>query len=210
MYVPRYFENKNDKEVKDFIRHNSFGVLVSQHAGKLWGTHIPFHFSADESRLYGHISKANLQWRNFNPDEEGMVIFTGPHTYVSPSWYDHENVPTWNYIAAHVYGTITIIEGDLLYQSLKQLVDKYESNVDHPVSLEKMSAEYVKKSIQGLVGFEIKITEIKAAFKLSQNRDDKNHHHIIHALEKNGDHNAQEIAAAMRKNRADTSTPYKP
>ncbi len=202
MYVPRHFENKDAAAIKDFIRKNGFGILVSQREGKLHGTHIPFHFSGEETRLYGHVSRANVQWKDFNTGDEVMAIFTGPHTYISSSWYDHENVPTWNYIAAHVYGTIGIIEGEMLYQSLKQLVDKYERSEEQPVSLEKMSADYVRKAIQGIVGFEIAITEINAASKLSQNRDDLNFHNIIHALEKKDDHNAGEVAAAMKKTRS--------
>jgi len=128
-----------------------------------------------------------------------MVIFPGPHAYVSSSWYDHENVPTWNYIAVHVYGKIQIIESDELYSALKQLVDKYEKTSEYPISVEKMSPEYVRQSIQGLVGFAIEITSIEAAYKLSQNRDRKNYVNIINELEKRGDHESKSIAAEMKK-----------
>lgn len=199
MYVPKHYENENDAEIKDFIKANSFGILINQTAGKLWGTHIPFHFSADETKLYGHISKGNVQWKSFSSDQEVLAIFTGPHAYISPSWYNHENVPTWNYIAVHVYGTIKIIEGDLLFQSLKHMVDKYEKASAKPVSLEGMSPDYVKKHIQALVGFEITITEIKAAYKLSQNRDQINYHNIIDQLEKREDADSLKVAEAMKQ-----------
>ena len=100
----------------------------------------------------------------------------------------------------HVYCTIRIIEGDLLYQSLKRMTDKYEKNSANPVSLERMSPEYVKKAMLGLVGFEIMITNIEAAYKLSQNRDRKNHESIIHELEKRKDHDSLQIAEVMKKN----------
>lgn len=128
-----------------------------------------------------------------------LAIFTGPHAYISPSWYDHENVPTWNYIAAHVYGKISLIEGEKGYQSLKQLVDKYEAASAHPVSLENMSPDYVKKAIQGLVCFEITITNIEGTYKLSQNRDEKNHQTIIQELEKRNDAGSLQVAAEMKK-----------
>jgi transcriptional regulator len=200
MFIPGYYKNENTAEVKDFIRHHGFGVLITHTGKKLWGTHIPLELSGDGNHLLGHISRANAQWRNFTGGEEVMAIFTGPHAYISSSWYDHENVPTWNYIAVHVYGTIRIIEGDLLYQSLKRLTDKYEKESENPVSLERMSPDYIKKAMLGLVGFEITITNIEAAYKLSQNRDRKNHEAIIHQLEKRNDHDSLQVAEAMKKN----------
>ena len=151
-------------------------------------------------QLLGHISKANPQWNQFKTDSEVLVIFSGPHGYISASWYDHVNVPTWNYIAVHVYGKVKIIEGDELYQSLKSLVDKYEIISDNPVSLEKMPADYVRKSMNGLVGFEITISNMEATYKLSQNRDEKNQKSIIDALLNTADHGSHMIAQQMKKN----------
>ena len=88
-------------------------------------THIPLELSKNKlgkDILQGHVSKANPQWHHFKNNTEVLAIFTGPHGYISSSWYDFEEVPTWNYIAVHVYGTIKIIEGEELYNSLKQLV----------------------------------------------------------------------------------------
>jgi transcriptional regulator len=201
MYVPKYYQQEDIAEIKKFIRHNGFGILVNQAAGKLSATHIPLHFSEDESKLSGHLSKANPQWKNFNNSEEVLAIFSGPHAYISSSWYNHENVPTWNYIAAHVYGSIRIIEGDELFQALKQLVDTYEMNSEKPVSLEKMSPDYVQKSMLGIVGFEITITNIQAACKLSQNRDAENYRNIVGELDKKSDPNAKAVADVMKKNR---------
>lgn len=199
MFVPSYFKNSNIDEVKDFVRQHSFGILVSHTGEKLWGTHIPLELTNDGKFLHGHISKGNPQWKNFRKDDEVMAIFSGPHTYVSSSWYDHENVPTWNYIAVHVYGKVRLIEGDELYQSLKSLLDRYEKDSVHPVTMESMTPEYVKKSLLGLVGFEITITNIEAAYKLSQNRDAKNHRNIINELEKRPDHESRLVASEMKK-----------
>jgi transcriptional regulator len=199
MYIPKYAENNEVPAIIDFIKHHAFGILVSQSEYKLVATHIPLEFSTDNTKLFGHISKANPQWKNFNNSAEVLAIFTGPHAYISSSWYDHENVPTWNYIAAHVYGKISIIEGEELYQSLKRLTDKYEASSSKPISVEGMSPEYVRKSIKGLVGFEIEITNIEAAYKLSQNRDQKNHQRIIQELEKREDENSLRVAEEMRR-----------
>lgn len=199
MYVPKQFQNDNSQEVKDFIEHNGFGILINQTNGKLWGTHLPLQLSEDGGKLYGHLSKANPQWRNFESGQEVMAIFTGPHAYISSSWYNHENVPTWNYVAAHVYGEIKIIEGEVLLQSLKRLVDKYEKSSAKPVSVEKMTPEYLKREMQGIIGFEITIREIKAAYKLSQNRDRVNHGRVVEELEKRADHESLRVAELMKK-----------
>src|ERR1700712_1365723 len=117
MYIPPLYKNNDEAAVRDFIDKNSFGILISQVNAKLWGTHIPLGLDKNDSGqdiLTGHISKGNPQWKNFRDDSEVLAIFPGPHSYISSSWYDHENVPTWNYIAVHVYGKIKIIEGEKL------------------------------------------------------------------------------------------------
>ena len=203
MYIPNYYKNENLEEVKSFLIKNSFGILINQTNGKLAGTHIPLELAIDEDGsnvLTGHISKANPQWENFSNNEEVLTIFTGPHSYVSSSWYKKEDAPTWNYIAVHVYGTIKIIKGDELLNSLKKLVNKYEKNSRKPVSVEKMS-EKTLKQINGIVGFKIQITEIQAAYKLSQTRKNSDYNTIINELETTKNTSSLEIAKEMKKRR---------
>ena len=197
MYTPHHFKNSNLAEVKDFIKQNAFGILVCQAESSVMATHIPLELSEDENKLVGHLSRANPQWKKFDSTKEVLGIFSGPHAYISSSWYDHENVPTWNYIAVHVYGKIKIIDGDALFNSLKKMVDKYERNSTNPVVLEKMLPEYVQRAMQGIVGFEIAITKIEASYKLSQNRDEINQHNI--ELEKRSDSGSLNVASEMRK-----------
>src|SRR5687768_3633133 len=109
MYTPKHFQPEDDKVVREFISKNSFGTLVTQSSGQLWATHLPMLLSADETKLSGHVSRGNKAWKYFQPEVEVMAIFQGPHSYISSSWYNHENVPTWNYIAAHAYGTIRVV-----------------------------------------------------------------------------------------------------
>ena len=202
MYIPNYYKNENLEEVKNFLIGNSFGILINQTNGKLTGTHIPMELDKDENGddvLVGHISKANPQWENFNDNEEILAIFNGPHAYVSSSWYEKENVPTWNYIAVHIYGKIKIIEGEELLDSLKKLVDKYERNSENPVSVEKMSSRTLKQ-INGIIGFSIKINEIQAAYKLSQNRNESDYHNIVDKLENTGDPISTNLAKEMKEN----------
>ena len=201
MFTPKIYQNNDLASIHEFIRKNGFGILISQAEGKIWATHIPLVLSPDGSKLSGHISKANKQWKDFESESEVLAIFSGPHTYISSSWYDHQNVPTWNYQAAHVYGTVRIIENDELYESLDQLVTKYEQASENPVSLETMTPDYVRREMKGIVGFEVAITRIESTNKLSQNRDDKNHERIVNELEKRGDTGSKEIAGLMKANR---------
>lgn len=201
MYIPGYFKQQNMEEVKSFLIQNGFGILVSQVNGKPWATHIPLELEVNgegKEVLVGHLSRGNKQWKDFSPNQEVLAIFNGPHSYVSSSWYDHENVPTWNYIAVHVYGKIRIISADELLASLKRLVDKYEAHSARPVTVEGMSPKFLEGELRGVIGFEIAITDIQAAYKLSQNRDVKNKTQIIAELENRGDTGALEIAKHMK------------
>lgn len=202
MYIPQQFKNENREEILKFIEENSFGILVTKGQSKIIASHIPLYLSTNKDGkeiLSGHLSKANEGWASFENNEEVLVIFPGKHTYISPSWYSHENVPTWNYIAVHVYGSIRIIEGEELLDSLKKLVNKYEKGSTNPVSVEKMNPELVNREMKGIVGFEILINDLQAAYKLSQNRSEKDYDNIIDELSKNSsDPNSIGIAEEMR------------
>lgn len=200
MFIPNNYKNENIEEVKDFLNQNSFGILISQVDGKIAGTHIPMQLDTDkngENVLVGHIAKANPQSKYLKGEEEILAIFNGPHSYISSSWYQKEDAPTWNYIAVHVYGKVKIIEGDELLESLKKLVDKYEKNSENPISVESMSSTTLKQ-VNGIVGFSIKIHEMQAAYKLSQNRE-IDYHSITNELKKKGDSNSMGIVNEMGK-----------
>jgi len=202
MYIPKQFRNENREEILKFIEENSFGILVTQGQSRIIASHIPLYLTTNKEGkeiLSGHLSKANEGWESFNNNEEVLVIFSGQHTYISPSWYGHENVPTWNYIAVHVYGSIRIIEGEELLDSLKKLINKYEKGSTNPVSVEKMNPELVHREMKGIVGFEIMINDFQAAYKLSQNRNEKDYDNIIGELSKNSnDQNSVGIAEEMK------------
>ncbi len=201
MYIPDIYKNENLEEIIGFLKENSFGILINQQNGNIAATHIPLELEIRENGkqyLVGHISRENPQWQSFENDDRILAIFSGVHGYISPSWYDHENVPTWNYVAVHVYGKVKIIEGQKVIDSLKELVDKYESEVENPTKIE----DYSKKTmlqVRGIVGFEIEITKIDAVKKMSQNRDDKNYNNIISELEKSEKNADKMVAIEMIK-----------
>lgn len=186
MFIPNYFKNEDLEEVRDFMKKNSFGILITTNNNKIWGSHIPLELEKDlngEEVIYGHIAKANFQWKDFKENDNVLLIFNGPHAYVSSSWYGHENVPTWNYIAVHVYGQLKVIEEEELRYSLKKLLDKYEAHMKSPIHMEDLS-EKTMRQIKGVVGFKVLISEIQAAYKLSQNRNNEDYHRIIGELKK--------------------------
>ena len=201
MYIPDLYKNENPQEIREFLQKNSFGILVNQTDGKLWATHIPLELDVNENGkeiLLGHISKENPQWKSFASDHRILAIFSGAHSYISSSWYEKENVPTWNYIAVHIYGTVKIIEGDAVVESLKKLVDKYESGSENPVRIEELS-EKTMRQVAGIVAFEIEIESIEAVKKMSQNRNDKDYHNIITKLEATENQDSIEVAQVMKK-----------
>ncbi|NKI32747.1 FMN-binding negative transcriptional regulator [Croceivirga thetidis] len=194
MYTPPYYKNENLLRVKEFIKANSFGILVNQVEGKPWATHIPMELETFEGNDYlvGHIAKANPQWKSFNENNEVLCIFNGPHTYISSSWYQEEEVPTWDYIAVHVYGDLQILSETETMASLHRLVNRHETNSENPIKLEKLSSKTLRQ-VKGVVGFKIEITDIQATYKLSQTRPE-DHESIIENLNSKGDVTSTEIA----------------
>ncbi|MCK0132165.1 FMN-binding negative transcriptional regulator [Flavobacteriaceae bacterium F08102] len=204
MYIPSYYHNLNQAEIKQFLHANSFGILINQSGGKLLGTHIPMELVEEangQQYLVGHISKANPQGASFGSTAEVLAIFSGPDAYVSSSWYDTEEVPTWNYIAVHVYGSIEVLDEQELLASLDTLVTKYEATMEQPISLDNLSAKTLDQ-VRGILGFKLKITDIQAAYKLSQTRTAKEKTQIISALEKCPNSKSIDIAKAMKNTRS--------
>lgn len=204
MYIHPLNKWEDEPEIVDFIRTNAFATLISQVEGKPWATHLPFVLGKNNSGepvLSGHLAKANQQWKSISENEDVLVIFQGPHAYISSSWYNHENVPTWNYLAVHVTGKIRLIEGEELMDHLKSLTNIYEEGRPNRVRVETMSESYVAGQLRALVGFEIKIEEVKGAAKLSQNRDNVNYQNIVEKLKESEFPLDKEVASEMEKRR---------
>jgi transcriptional regulator len=204
MFVPSIYKAQNVEEVTAFLKKHTFAALVSQVKGRYWATHIPLMLSVNENGeqvLLGHVSKANEQWKEIAEQEEVMAIFQGAHAYISSDWYDHENVSTWNYTAVHVYGKVKILEGEALRHAVKTLVDHYEPSLDSKARMENMNPHFLDREFKGIYGIELKINEIQAAFKLSQNRKDHDYHNVIAQLEEKNDPESKQMAEEMRKRR---------
>lgn len=204
MYVPKYYKVSDLEEIKEFIQHNSFATIVSIRKGKPIAAHIPVLLKKIEDDYYltGHLAYGNPLWKTFEEVQDILVIFNGPHAYISSSWYEHENVPTWNYQAVHVYGKASLIEGIALEQDLTSLLEKYESFRENPVLWDKLSPELLQQEMKGIKGFKIKVKEVQAAYKLSQNRNASDYANIIKELYKEENPHADALAEAMKKNRS--------
>ena len=205
MYIPKHFAEKDLHEAAVLVREFGFATLVSIVDGLPWATHIPLELVIDgegEWKLYGHMAKANPQWRNFEGQQDVMAIFMGPHSYVSPSWYDHKNVPTWNYKAVHIYGKASILEGKALTDMLRSLMHRYESaHAEKPLTYDEVPKDILDADLRALVGLEIKIEKIEAASKLSQNRNEDSYNNIIGELKKMDVYDSKRIAEEMERKR---------
>jgi transcriptional regulator len=207
MYLPKLYQVTDEAVISKFIQQNSFATLISCDQQTPIATHLPLelvHNVSGEKFLYGHMARQNKHWQSFNSANDVLAIFSGPHAYVSARWYNQINVPTWNYMVAHVYGKPRLVtDHGELYDMLKQLVDRYEAHVvtGKPYKLETLPQEYVEKEMRGIVGFQIKINRIEAKFKLSQNRQQPDYDNVIAELQKSSDGNTLAIAHAMAQNR---------
>ena len=200
MYVPKMFNVTDLDEIHAFIEANSFATLVTTEKGRPIATHLPLEMKkqGEDYYLTGHLAYGNRQWRTF--ETEVLAIFQGPDAYISSSWYEQEEVPTWNYQAVHVYGQATIIEKKELIEDLTLMLEKYEENREHPVLWETLPSELLEKELKGIVGFKIKVNEIQAAYKLSQNRNEKDFRNIIEQLRfEKSNPKSEQIAKEMDK-----------
>lgn len=203
MYIPKPYEEKDTAEIEALVREFGFATIISSNKGIPVATHLPVELEvmADgQWLLHAHLAKANPQWKMFEGTEEVLVIFMGPHTYVSPSWYNHKNVPTWNYRAVHVYGTVRLVEGAEVEKSLQALMKRYETaHAQQPISYEEIPAKILETDLRGLVGIEVKVSRIEAVAKLSQNRDKESYQSVIDHLKQMSAYDAARIAEEMEK-----------
>ncbi len=202
MYVPKHFQVTDREQLNEFIKQHSFGILFSQTAEGPYATHLPFFLrdgAGEHGVLTGHMARANPHSKGEN--EEVLVVFSGPHTYISPTWYQEPNtVPTWNYTAVHVYGKLEWVEEPQeLRAILGEMTDFYEAGMPIPWRVTPDN-EYVDNMLKAIVGFTITITRIEGKWKLSQNRPVERQERVVAELASSADPKAQSIAKLMQAN----------
>jgi transcriptional regulator len=199
MYVPPINKIQFDKEIINFIKKYSFGLILSNQENRVIGTHVPIisNEHLDELTLFTHIAKNNNQWQNIE-NEEVLVIFSEPHGYVSTRNYEKKkNVPTWNYISVHLYGKARIINAfEDKMKIIYNTIEIYEE--DYLEKWKKFDSRYKENMLNGIICLEIKITEIKEKEKISQNRTKKEINNIIQSLKKDNLSTSKVLAEYMK------------
>jgi transcriptional regulator len=208
MYIPQLFREAELDTLHALMREYSFATIITQHNGAPFASHLPFLLQAEEGpygTLLGHMAHANPQWQDFVAGQEALVIFQGPHAYISPSWYAvHPSVPTWNYAVVHAYGIPQVIDnGTALYEVLQMLVQTYEAPSARPWAFD-VPEDYLHNMMRGIVGFTVRITRLEGKFKLSQNRPVQDQPRIIEALQQRGDALSTDVAMLMCQRRVTT------
>lgn len=201
MYTRAVFAETDQAKLHEFIEQNSFGLLVSQVDGVPFASHLPFLLdrrAGPHGALIGHMARENPQWRELS-DQTALAVFSGPHAYISPTWYEAEKVvPTWNYIAVHAYGRARLIDDEPgLLQILQQSVRVYESRLPQPWSFDG-STNFAQKLMTQIVGFHLDIEKLEGKWKLNQNHPEERRHKVITILEAQSDTDSRSIAEAMR------------
>ncbi len=178
MYLPENFLVQDRTRILEFLDEYSFASVVSQTTEGLEANHYPLipQIEQDELWLFGHMAKANPQWKSQNTDDSVLCIFNGPHSYISPALYVKKpNVPTWNYATIHATGKLVALHDE---ESLKKIlrisVEKFEKNRQNPWNYD-VPESFHQKLLAGIVGFKIKVEKLEAKFKLSQNRLDEDY-----------------------------------
>jgi transcriptional regulator len=203
MYLPSHFEQSDPATLHAFVRRHSFAVLCSVDAdGVPFASHLPLLLEPDAPGpgvLVGHMARANPQWRHAD-DRDVLAVFSGPHAYVSPSWYEAENVvPTWNYLAVHATGTFRAThDRDALLRIVRDTVSVYEGSRPRPWVLDS-SSEFIERMLAGIVGFRIEITRLEGKWKLNQNHPPERRAKVIRALREQGGEDALRIAEWMER-----------
>lgn len=205
MYQLPYFKEQNFDEVLAFMKAHPFAVLTGVDAQQRpVATQVPLLIRQEAGRITfrGHIMRNTDHHKAFQQNAQVLALFTGPHTYVSASWYtDPQQGSTWNYITVQARGALRFLEEAALREILRDTTTHFEGSPHTPGAYATLPEEYIAKLVKAIVAIEIEVTEIENVFKLSQNRDEKSYDHITHQL-KAGSADAQTIAAEMEKRRS--------
>jgi len=208
MYIPRWFKEDRLPVLHQAIDRIAFGTLVTIAPSGLIASHIPMFVDKSEGEsgtLYGHIARGNSQWRDSSPTVDALAIFLGPDSYISPMWYQSRKetgkvVPTWNYVAIHVYGPAHFFdERDRLLALVTHLTEIHESELEEQWKVSDAPQNYIEAELKSIVGFEMPITRIEGKWKMNQNRSVEDRKGVIRALSDQHAEAAESVANEMKK-----------
>ncbi|MEO7362983.1 MAG: FMN-binding negative transcriptional regulator [Gemmatimonadaceae bacterium] len=226
MYIPTAFREENSETLLAFMRAHSFATVISTIDGVPFATHIPVGVEqrGDTVIVTGHVSKANAHVRAFSTaraerivgksiddmadvaisDTMSLVIFSGPHAYVSPSAYDAlESVPTWNYIAVHATGVLHSVLFNETPEDIETMLDTMIAQYDpaYGAQWRDLPAKFRDGMMRGVVGFEMPVQQLEGKYKLSQNRSTHDQAAVQAMLATSDDVSARDVARAMQERR---------
>lgn len=216
MYTPAHFAETRPEVLHALIATHPLGTLVTLTSTGLDANHLPFEFDptpapaspvsagAPHGTLRAHVARANPVWRDSSRDHEALVIFQGPQTYISPTWYVETKpatgkvVPTWNYCVVHAHGPLHVIDDrDWLRAQIERLVRRHEATQSTPWHVSDAPADFIEKQLSAIVGIEIPVTRLVGKWKVSQNRSAPDRAGIVAGLQASTDINACPMAALV-------------
>lgn len=202
-YIPQDFQVSNEETLQEFMRLYPFATIVSSTPEETVASHVPVITRSMGKTLViaGHLARANHHWKLMNASIPALVVFHGPHGYISPTWYESTPaVPTWNYGVVHAHGLPTVkTEEAFIRGVLKDLVERHEGNHAKSWRPEMTPAQYYDQMLRAIVGFELPVTKLEGKFKLGQNRSAADRHGVIAALEDAHSPEATRLAEFMRR-----------
>ena len=202
MYNQRSYRNEDPDALWRVMDAYPFATLVSQRDGEPFASHLPFMWTPGglHGVLVGHMARANPHWKSWDAGTRVLVIFNGPHSYISPAWYEQQvTVPTWNYVTVHAYGVPVLVhETGRLRRLVTDLTRRYEAGAG--AWAVELAEPIMETELKAIVGFEIAIDRIEGKFKLNQNRSEADQRGVVRALESSSDRDQREIAELMRSN----------
>jgi transcriptional regulator len=210
MYLPKHFEETRVQILHELIRAHPLGALVTLTPSGLDANHIPFEVDPDPApfgTLRGHIARANPLWRDYSRDVEALVIFQGPGTYISPSWYPTKRdtakvVPTWNYAVVHAHGVVRVIDDRAWLRGfVETLTNRHEAGRRAPWKVTDAPADYIETQLGAIVGLEIPLTRLIGKWKMSQNRPPHDREGVVEGLLQEGGPSAATMADLVRQSR---------
>lgn len=212
--VPTAFIEHDLPRLHELMEHDSFALLVSQHAPALVASHLPLLLDREAGEfgtLVGHMARANPQWQDLDR-QLVLAVFSGPHCYVSPRWYESEHVvPTWNYVAVHAVGRVNLIEDRAqLRPIVRRMVDVYERSMPTPWSMPDEASPFEDRLLDQIVGFRIPIDSIEGKWKLNQNHPEARRQQVARQLLAQGDENSLAIASLFQESFTDKSAVSEP
>ncbi|HEX3684504.1 MAG TPA: FMN-binding negative transcriptional regulator [Bryobacteraceae bacterium] len=201
MYIPEQFREEDVGVLQDHMQRFNFATLVTQENGSMIASHLPFVLERNAGpygALRAHLAKKNPQYEHLQSGSEALVIFQGPHAYISPTWYANQrNVPTWNYAVVHAYGTPRLLGDAELIELLAKLVQEHERPAPQGWEFDP-EQPWIGHMLRAIAGFEIPITNLQGKFKLNQNRTPEDRRGVIETLLLSEDSLTREVAKLMR------------